>query len=730
MSTPGVLSSNSSPANATVSSSTAEQSTQTYACVLCSQRKIKCDKRQPCSRCIKSRAECVYRAPDPPKRRKRKEPDDSDGLRSKLQEYERLLKQAGIQVKVAIGSEDQKPSTRTADQAIEEPGQPSSGVPGKGHLFVHGSKIRYHENELYGSFETEFQQNSDMFKEEEPEEPSAYLVPSIGAQDPTSLLFGSSLRTEDTAKLFPPPEHAMQMWEIFKDRVDPLLKIFHTSHKETRFKHVLNDMARQSWTNQSWVFAICLVAVHSLSDDECIEFFGEPKSDIFSRLKHATQQALIGAGLLRSSDTIVLQGYLMFLIAVAHEYDASTYWIMTGIALRIAQRGGLHRDQSAIRGTGSWPWHAEMRRRIWWQIILLDMRASELTGLGRSFSFIHWDTKLPLNINDSDLGKGMTDLPEEHTGATEMMYCRMTYDMCNFFREVRSAPSVSQEFSKLNMLEASPNEKDKFIDELERHLEQRFLRYCDPLVPLHEMCLYSARAAVAASRLMLHYPRNDYSKEGENMPLERRHLLFTSALKVIEYCNRIYDSKGTRKFAWSMTMRFPWHALVFILNELRTRTVDAPKRAWELIEQFVNYNPILLKQSSRALHIACGSLAIKAWDARFQQLEMHEQEVPKEPEFISQLRMNKAEMASVVQQASRCSTTGQRISSDMVYPTPLAENMNLHVPADVNSLDPALAGPSNVNLDFSPTNWSQWDDLILQNFELPQSFPDLSDMFT
>src|SRR5436305_7788120 len=70
--------------------------TRAHACVLCQQRKVKCSRESPCSGCIKSRAECVYRDPAPPRRRKRRSPGDN--LLDRLKRYEKLLQNAGINI--------------------------------------------------------------------------------------------------------------------------------------------------------------------------------------------------------------------------------------------------------------------------------------------------------------------------------------------------------------------------------------------------------------------------------------------------------------------------------------------------------------------------------------------------------------------------------------------------------------------------------------------------------
>lgn len=63
------------------------------ACVLCHRRKVKCDRRFPCSNCIKSRAECVpAKATGRRARRRVPEPD----LLERLRRYEELLRHNNI----------------------------------------------------------------------------------------------------------------------------------------------------------------------------------------------------------------------------------------------------------------------------------------------------------------------------------------------------------------------------------------------------------------------------------------------------------------------------------------------------------------------------------------------------------------------------------------------------------------------------------------------------------
>ena len=62
---------------------------RSHSCVLCQQRKVKCDRNDPCAGCIKAGVECVASVPAPPGRRKRRADTD---VQSKLRRSAGLLR--------------------------------------------------------------------------------------------------------------------------------------------------------------------------------------------------------------------------------------------------------------------------------------------------------------------------------------------------------------------------------------------------------------------------------------------------------------------------------------------------------------------------------------------------------------------------------------------------------------------------------------------------------------
>jgi len=81
-----------------------------------------------------------------------------------------------------------------------------------------------------------------------------------------------------------------------------------------------------------------------------------------------------------------------------------------------------------------------MRRRLWLQLLILDHTSAELAGSAPSFWTMMketWDTKRPLNINNTDISPSATEFPPERSGPTEMIFLLMRHKFGEYFRENR-----------------------------------------------------------------------------------------------------------------------------------------------------------------------------------------------------------------------------------------------------------------------------------------------------
>jgi len=133
--------------------------------------------------------------------------------------------------------------------------------------------------------------------------------------------------------------------------------------------------------------------------------FNESKEVLLAKYSTGAQQSLVNSRFLKSLNILTLQAFILYLLGVRQTYDPHSLWILSGVAVRISQRLGLHRDGGHHQIS---PFDAEIRRRTWWQVVFLDGHSSKLAGAGFPAWLAKFDTKVPLNISDSDLSPGMT----------------------------------------------------------------------------------------------------------------------------------------------------------------------------------------------------------------------------------------------------------------------------------------------------------------------------------
>ena len=96
------------------------KSQRVLACVLCQQRKVKCDRTYPCANCIRSRTQCIP-ATLATRRRRRKFPERD--LLERLRKYENLLRRNNIKFEPLpkdVTGERETVSTRAGNDSNDE----------------------------------------------------------------------------------------------------------------------------------------------------------------------------------------------------------------------------------------------------------------------------------------------------------------------------------------------------------------------------------------------------------------------------------------------------------------------------------------------------------------------------------------------------------------------------------------------------------------------------------
>ncbi|KAM0325463.1 hypothetical protein ACHAQA_007450 [Verticillium albo-atrum] len=682
------------------------QAAMPYSCQACARRKVKCDKTTPtCSSCRKGRLECVYQAPAP--RARKRKPGEADGeedVHEKLARYEHILRQNGLLEAAGVA-----PSKAKDEETLEDPIFPLWNLP-SGKLVVGQGKSRYVNSHLWrnlGDDEMErlADENGDENAEEEDdaedaEDQTVGGIASLPGSDPLTVAFMGASH-QNLIQYHPSHTKAMSLWATYVENVEPIIKVLHIPSTLRMVESTSQQPALVSKADECLLFAIYHFAVMSMTDQECLDKMGAPRATLTERYHLATRQALVNASFLSTTAMTVLQALVMYLVACQHSYDPHTYWILTGVAARISQRVGLHRDGEAL---GLPPFDVEMRRRLFYRVLPLDGAASRMAGTAVSMPD-SWDTRLPLNIDDDQIWPGMTEMPVAREGATEMIFCLSRSSIGMSFAKTGKGAGATGGMSQAQDAQGS----ERAIREAEKEAEERYIRYCDIVNPLHMLTISSVRAGITAMRLRvrLHKVRDQTATTAE------RRELFWMAQKILDTDAAARAHAGLDRYRWHTRWFFlwgTWDSLVYILTTLwrRSDLLSSDERdvAWNRLEEVCRNHEEFLKPE-RALYVAFGRLMLKAWEAS----HSHRGESKPEPDFITTLRCRrKARFPRQVKRqesssASQDTSPGEALSPSTWLTTISGDEMMGDLPSDA-----CFDAVNDFRLDAA--DWMLWDQLI------------------
>lgn len=433
-----------------------------------------------------------------------------------------------------------------------------------------------------------------------------------------SFLFGYSSLANNLVSFHPTPSQVFILWEVYKENVDPLLRVFHRPSIKQFIFSASNSPESVSKTLEPTLFSIYYAAITSLTPGQCQALLGETKDRSLSKYRFAVEQSLARANFLNSSSLMLLQAFVLFLMCVRRQDDTRVVWTLSGLAIRIAVSMGLHRDGESFDIS---PFEVEMRRRLWWIIMTLDTRAAEDHGSDYSIIEASYDTKLPLNINDDAISPETKETPEEKQGCTEMTFSLIRFEVGVTMRRLVHVPprGLCKEPPKAHTLE----EKEKLIEICHRRIEERYLQYCDMSQPIYWVTATVGRLIMAKMWLMVHHP---LQQDKPTMSADIRDRLFLTSVEIIEFSRLLEVNESTAKWGWHFRTYMQWHAVAFVLAELCVRPLS-PKvdRAWRAIDSVYDVWESTLSNARRGmLWRPLKKLMIRAQQSRQRQVQEKE----------------------------------------------------------------------------------------------------------
>lgn len=299
----------------------------------------------------------------------------------------------------------------------------------------------------------------------------------------------------------------------------------------------------------------------------------------------------------------------------------------------------LHRDPADQRYS---PYDCEQRRRLWWTIAAFDRRIGEMTGAAVTALTAPNNTRLPLNINDSDLYVERAEAPTPHPGATEMTFPLIRAELAmampmpeDYIRDVHTT-EMKKPTGKVTLRVTGPDKKPYTIDGFCAHIEGTYLAHCDPNIPLHFFTLTMTRQALNRLHVISYLIRLAHGLTSSTDETDREYL-FRQATEMLEHDNVLQSRDSIKGYLWFTQHFFPFPAYMFLVNELRFRLIGPEvDRAWTAIATNHSLRGMMHGLHS-PMHMAFGHLFVKAWAAREIALQQHGQNSAV-PQFIVSLQ--------------------------------------------------------------------------------------------
>lgn len=303
---------------------------------------------------------------------------------------------------------------------------------------------------------------------------------------------------------------------------------------------------------------------------------------------------------------------------------------------------GLHRDGEVL---GLKPFETEMRRRLWWQIIMVDAKYALLSGLSHTLLPRGWDTKEPKNIKDEDLLPSATEPIQDKNGPTDMILvmicCKIAKGLMHLpgietiilFNELEAAKGITGQ--DVEQLEGYR----KVLTELDSEVEEIFTQFSSPDAgPLHNLAR-QLKFHLLGKFVLATKSQGQQADRGTEV-FDHTSNTFKMAVETTSHAIEHYKLGVFPGWDWFARLHFQMDVFVYLIGQLCHRTAGPlVDRAWGVVEDVYRCHPELLEVNTQKTYHHVAHFVFKAWRKREAVLLEELGAVPEIPECVQKLRL-------------------------------------------------------------------------------------------
>lgn len=206
------------------------------------------------------------------------------------------------------------------------------------------------------------------------------------------------------------------------------------------------------------------------------------------RYRTGVEAALARVDLLNSPNIASLQAFVLYLSCASRDDQGPDAHTLIGVAIRNAIRLKLHHHGTALSHS---PFDAEMRRRLWWHLCVMDVCIAAEHGTEPIILEKSFNTPFPSNVNDSMLDPDGKEAPASLTGKSEIFFTLLRFEICYFARQM----IFTEKFCRYNSYAIlSKIEKCEAIDAFRSRIESQYLAQFNTITAFDDQVIITVRS--------------------------------------------------------------------------------------------------------------------------------------------------------------------------------------------------------------------------------------------
>ncbi|KUJ13323.1 uncharacterized protein LY89DRAFT_785050 [Mollisia scopiformis] len=487
---------------------------QPVSCSTCRLKKLKCDRQKPCGSCSRGghRATCDY-VTRGESRHKDKETSGSEA-NARLRRLEEMVQ--GLIQESGLAKQSTYASPRVSAGEHLRQGTEVSYIGA-----THWEAILESIHDVQDYFESD---SDSSFVATRTDRLSDVIV--LGQLQPLSL--------NDVLAALPSHSTVNKLLALYFNATFIVVPFIHTAKFQRECEAFWENPPSKSFFWLSILFStLCLGSIVSTATGKEVdskEVDCSP-SAFFIKAGQCLSTGNYLKALPNSVEALVLYAHCKFI----YDRDSDpSVWALYGLATRLAQRMGYHRDPYQLSARVS-AFEAEMRRRVWYFIDSFDALFSFQLGLPAITHGSECDTIVPSNLPDSDFDEGTEVLPQPRpeSEATRILSFRVKIQLMRLLRHVSKLALATEQPEYENIMQVD-RELQRWHEDVPACLKNRPIASSSFMDHTH-IIVFRCTLQILYLKAVCHLHRTyiTYQKENKKFDASRKRCV-DAALEILD----------------------------------------------------------------------------------------------------------------------------------------------------------------------------------------------------